>query len=37
MNGALALWEEELVLGWLENTGGVGGNIRDPLFIEQEI
>lgn len=33
--GMLASWEEELILGWVAETGGVGQDIREPLFIEQ--
>jgi hypothetical protein len=35
MGEKLASWEEELQLGWLNATGGIGMDIRKPLFIEQ--
>lgn len=35
--GTLATWEEELLIGWVKDTGGIGQNVRDPLFIEQEV
>jgi len=35
--GTLATWEEELTIGWVKATGGIGGDVRQVLFIEQEV